>query len=233
MESKWEQFKVDNGTMGLYVSRPDGQGPVPGVVVAQHRDGVDEFVQEMTKRLARAGYVAVAPELYHRDGPNCRDDGPTRATRLRDVTVTEDVNGTVEFIKGLPYVQKEKVGIVGFCQGGRVAYLMVGVNPSFKVCVCYYGGGIFSARGEGPSPFERTDQITCPVLGHFGQEDVNPSPEDVGKLDAELTKHDKTHEFYSYAGAGHAFMDFNAASYRPDADKTSWPRTMDFLKRYL
>lgn len=118
MESHWEHVKVDGETMGLYVSRPDGEGPFPAIVVGQHRDGVDEFVQEMTRRLAKVGYVAVAPVLYHRDAPDCRDDGPTRAARLRDGTVIKDVNGTVDFLKALPSVHAGKIGILGFCQGG-------------------------------------------------------------------------------------------------------------------
>ncbi len=233
MESKWEQVKVENGTMGLFVSRPDGEGPFPGIVVAQHREGIDGFVKEMTNRLALMGYVAVAPEIYHRDGPDCQDEGPTRANRLQDPTVMVDINASVDFLKGLPYVRANRIGIVGFCQGGRVAYLMAGVNPEFKVCVSYYGGGLFAARGGGPSPFERTPQINCPVLGHFGTDDVNPSPDDVRKLDAELTKYGKAHDFYSYSGAGHAFMNFDAESYRADADRISWPRTLEFLKKYL
>lgn len=233
MESHWEHVKVDGETMGLYVSRPDGEGPFPAIVVGQHRDGVDEFVQEMTRRLAKVGYVAVAPVLYHRDAPDCRDDGPTRAARLRDGTVIKDVNGTVDFLKALPSVHAGKIGIVGFCQGGRVAYLMVTVNPSFRACVAYYGGGLFTAWGEGPSPFERTHEMVCPILGHFGKEDVNPTPEDVQKLDAELNRLGKVHEFHSYEGAGHAFMNFSEASYRAEADQSSWPRTLGFLQRYL
>jgi len=233
MESNWETAKVNGEPMRLYVSRPDGPGPFPGVVVAQHRDGVDEFVQEMTKRLARAGFLAAAPEIYHRDGPDCRDDGPTRATRLRDATVIKDGNAAVEFLKEQPMLKAGKIGIVGFCQGGRVAYLMACVNESLKVCVSYYPGNLFSAQGPGPAPFELSRQIAGPLLAHFGQEDGNPSPEHMGKLDDELTKLGKPHEFYSYPGAGHAFMNFSSGTYRPDAEKASWPRTLDFLKRYL
>ena len=233
MESAWERLKVDDGTMGLYVSVPEGPGPLPAVIVMQHRDGVDEFVQEITRRLAREGYVSVAPELYHRDGPDCRDDGPTRAARLQDANVIQDVNWALGYLKGHRSVQAERVGIVGFCQGGRVAYLMAGVSPSLKASVVYYGGSIFRARGEGPSPFERSREFHCPIMGHFGEEDANPSPEDMRKLDAELAKHGKAHEFYSYPGAGHAFMNFAAESYRAHAEQASWPRTLDFLKRCL
>ncbi len=110
---------------------------------------------------------------------------------------------------------------------------MAGVNPSFKAAVVYYGGNTFVARGEGASPFERTKDIHCPIMGHFGEDDENPSPEDVRKLDAELTKYNKPHQFHSYQGAGHAFMSFGAKSYRRDADQTSWPRTLEFVGQHL
>ncbi len=233
MQSAWEKIKVDDGSMGLYVSLPEGRGTFPAMVVLQHRDGVDEFVQEMTRRLAHEGYVAVAPELYHRDGPDCRDDGATRAKRIQDANIINDVNSSLTYLKEHPSVQPGRVGILGFCQGGRGSYLMAGASPSFKAAVVYYGGNTFTPRGEGPSPFERTKEIHCPIMGHFGEEDENPSPEDVGKLDAELTKYYKAHEFFSYAGAGHAFMNFTASSFRPDAAQTSWPRTLDFLKKHV
>ena len=233
MQSSWEQTKVNEGLMRLYVSLPEGSGPFPGVVVIQHQGGLIEFVQEMTRKVASAGYVAAAPELYHRDGTDCTDDGRTRRARLRDASVIEDVNAAVEFLQGHQSVNGKKLGIIGFCMGGRVSYLMAAANPNFKAAVTYYGGNIFMPWGEGPSPFERTAEIGCPIMGHFGEEDKNPSPEDVRKLDAELTKHGKVYEFYSYPSAGHAFMDKSKDSYRPHAADTSWPRTLDFFNRYL
>ncbi len=233
MQSAWEKVKVDDGSMGLYVSVPEGPGPFPAVVVLQHRDGVDEFVQEMTRRLASERFVAVGPELYHRDGPDCQDDGQTRARRVQDANIIKDVNSALGYLKEHRSVQPGRVGIVGFCQGGRGSYLMAGVSPNLKAAVVYYGGNTFAARGEGPSPFERSKEVHCPILGHFGEDDENPSPEDVCKLDTELTKYNKAHEFFSYRGAGHAFMNFTASSFRPDAAQTSWPRTLDFLKTHV
>jgi carboxymethylenebutenolidase len=233
MASRWEEIKVDNNPMRLCISRPDGAGPFPAVVLIQPQGGVDKFMEEMTERVAAAGYFGVCPDLYHRDGADCRDDGPTRRSRLRDATVIKDVNATVDFLKGHRPVNGERLGIVGFCMGGRVAYLMAAANPSFSASVPYYGGNIFTAWGEGPSPFERTAEIRCPILGHFGEEDKNPSPQDMRELDSELTRLGKAHEFYSYAGAGHAFMDRHGNKYNARADQASWPRTLDFFRRYL
>ncbi len=233
MVSSWESTKVDGSDMRLYMSVPDGRGPVPAVVVIQHQWGVDEFIEEMTERIASAGYIGIAPDLYHRDGPDCQDDGPTRRARLRDVNIINDVNATVDFLKGLSQVNSNRLGIVGFCLGGRVAYLMAAANPSFKAAASYYGGSIMVPWGEGPSPFERTSEIHCPLIGLFGEIDPNPTPEDMRKLDAELTRYGKVHEFYSYAGANHAFMNRRGDRYHAHADQDSWPKTLAFFAKYL
>ena len=93
--STWQQTESDSSPMPLHVSAPDGTGPFPALVVVQHQSGVDEFIQGMTQRLAGAGYVAAAPNLYHRDGPDCQDDPRSRSTRLGDRRVINDVDATV------------------------------------------------------------------------------------------------------------------------------------------
>ncbi len=233
MPSFWESIKVDGADMRLYVSVPSGTDPFPAVVVIQHQGGVDDFMEEMTQRVASAGYAAVAPDLYHRDGPDCKDDGPTRRARLLDVTVIKDVNATVDFLRGHRSVNAERLGIIGFCMGGRVSYLMAAANPHLKAAVAYYGGNIMVPWGEGPAPFERTAEMHCPLLGLFGAEDANPSPADMRQLDAELTRLGKLHEFHSYPGAGHAFMNRRGERYRADADSDSWPKTLAFFAKHL
>jgi carboxymethylenebutenolidase len=220
--------------MRMHVCVPNEPGPVPAVVVIQHQGGVDEFIQSMTRRLADAGYVAAAPDLYHRDGPECKDDFVTRRSRLADRRIVRDVEACVGFLQRHRAVDGRRLGIIGFCMGGRIVYLMAAAHPGFKAAVSYYGGNIFRAWGRDlPSPFERTAEINCPIQGHFGAEDGNPSAADMAKLDAELSKFQKIHDFHSYAGAGHAFMDNTKESYRRQADETSWPRTLEFLRRHL
>lgn len=220
--------------MRMHVSVPNEPGPVPAVVVIQHQGGVDEFIQSMTRRLADAGYVAATPDLYHRDGPECKDDFVTRRSRLADRRIVRDVEACVGFLQRHRAVDGRRLGIIGFCMGGRIVYLMAAAHPGFKAAVSYYGGNIFRAWGRDlSSPFERTAEINCPIQGHFGAEDGNPSAADMAKLDAELSKFQKIHDFHSYAGAGHAFMDNTKESYRRQADETSWPRTLEFLRRHL
>jgi dienelactone hydrolase len=192
MASSWEKITVDNSVMRAYLCTPDRGGKVPGIVVVQGQTGVGDFV-EFARMVAAEGFVAAAPDLYHRDPPDCKDDPPTRRMRLTDRTVVADI----------------------------------------KAGVMYYGGDTFSPWGDGPSPFERTAQIHCPILGHFGADDKNPSPDDMRRLDAEMTRLGKPHEFHSYANAAHAFANFGSGAYREHAAKASWPRTFDFFREQL
>ena len=229
MKTSWESVTVDNSPMRLYLCQPEGHGPFASVVVIQNQDGVGEFTQEMTRRVAEAGYVGVAPDLYHRNSSELNDDHKKRAASRVDVGVINDVNATVEFLGGCATADSSRLGIVGFCMGGRVAFLMAAANPLFRAAVDFYGGGVYKAWGNSPAPSDRSAQIACPIQGHFGDVDKSPSPDEMRRLDAELTKLGKAHEFYFYPGAGHAFNRKGGEGYRPDADAVSWPRTLEFL----
>src|SRR5262249_57077141 len=165
MKSQREQIKVDGSPMNLCVSQPDGDGPFPAVVLIQNRNVVDKFMDELTERIGAAGYFGVTPDLYHRDSPDCKDDGPTRRGRLRDRTIISDVNATLDFLNGRTLVDAGRVGIVGFCLGGRVAYLMAAASPRFKAAVSYYGGSIFMAWGGGPAPVQTNPGVPFSDLG--------------------------------------------------------------------
>ena len=116
---------------------------------------------------------------------------------------------------------------------GRVAYLVAAHSPELKAAVVFYGGNIMAPWGEGPAPFDLSERIRCPVLGLFGEEDGNPNPTDVAKLDAELTRLGKAHEFHSYPGAGHAFMNEDRPSYRPEAARDAWTKCVAWFERHL
>ena len=233
MASLWQNIRVDNSDMPLYVSTPASGGPVPGIVVVHGQSGLESFIKDTTHMFAQLGYAAVAPNLYHRDGPDCKDDNPTRKARLRDPSIIRDIEGAIGFLKNHKQVDGGKLAIVGFCMGGRLVYLMSAASKDLKAGVMFYGSGTMVPFGEGPSPFDRTSEISCPIQGHFGADDQNPSPADMRKLDAELTKIGKAHEFHSYAGAAHAFVNTGSSNYRPRAAAQSWPKAMDFFSRHL
>src|SRR5712692_7017185 len=219
--------------MRCYVSAAEAPGPFPAVVVIQHAGGLDEFVRGMTDRFAGAGYFAMAPDLYHREEPNSSDDPLTRMGRLRDARIVADVNAAIEHLKGLAEVRADRIGITGYCMGGRVTYLMAAKSADVRAAVVCWGGNIMVPWVDGPAPFDITERISCPIMGLFGEDDPNPNPADVAKLDAELTRLGKAHEFHSYAGAGHAFMNEGRPSYREEAAKDAWAKCLGWFDRHL
>jgi carboxymethylenebutenolidase len=234
MASKWDSVGVDGGEMRCYVSAPSGNGPYPAVIVIQHAGGVDDFVRSMADRLAEGGFVALAPDLYHREDPNSSDDPMTRMMRLRDRNVVPDVKAAVDHTASISDVDGDRIGITGFCMGGRVTYLMCASDERFKAGVIFYGGNIMVPWGrDDRPPFELSGNINAPILGLFGEDDPNPNPADVAKIDAELTRLGKPHEFHSYHGAGHAFMTEGRPSYREDVAKDAWTRCLGWFDRHL
>ena len=225
--------RVGDTGMAAHGAAPLAAGRAPGIVVIMHAPGVDTFIHSIIERLARTGYAAVAPDLYHRQSGH---GAPLeRMARLRDTEVIADVSAAIEHMREQPNVDPQRLGVVGFCMGGRIAFLMAAANRHLRAAVVYYGGNIMRPWGEDvPSPFERIAEIGCPILFHFGENDDNPSPTDRIKLDTELTRHGKVHEFYAYPNAGHAFMNFtNAERYREAASEASWPRTLAFLDLHV
>lgn len=230
MPVRWDTTKVEGKDMRIYVGVPDKPGPHPGIVIAQHAGGVDAQIQDAVHRLHREGYVAAAPELFHRQPEKVEGQ---RTALLRDNEIIADMNAAVAHLKGMR-LTVAPLGTVGFCMGGRVSYLMACVQPEFKAAAVFYGGNIFKALGEGPSPFERSSGIQCPMIGFFGVEDGNPSPDDVKRIDAELTRLGKWHEFHSYNNAGHAFQNFiSPERYRERASRASWTEMLAFFTELL
>lgn len=231
MSVRWENTNVDGKTMRIYLGVPERPGPHPGVVVAQHAGGVDEQMQDVVHRLHREGYVVAAPELFHRQAKDV--DASKRTSLLKDNEIIADINATVAHLKNMR-LTVGPLGITGFCMGGRVVYLMACVNPEFKAAAAFYSGNVFKPLGDGPSPFERSAGIKCPLIGFFGAEDANPSPDDVKKIDAELTRLGKWHEFHTYNNAGHAFQNFlSPERYRERASRGSWTELLAFFTEYL
>jgi len=222
---------IDVNGQPMRVSIDGPAGARTGVVVMIHGPGLDRFIEVQVETLATHGYVAAAPDLFHRQ-PDDGSDAMTRVGRLLDREIVDDVDATVAHLREIGV---DRLAVLGFCMGGRNAYLLAGARPSYwsAAGVCY-GGNIMKAWGDGPSPLERTDQIACPIIGVFGADDPNPSSDDVKRIDAALTEHGKPHEFHIYDGAGHAFLNFsNPERYRPQQAADAWPKLLAFLDRHL
>jgi carboxymethylenebutenolidase len=220
--------------MRIYSKAPVGATQAPGVVVIMHGPGLDKFVEDRVDALARHGYAAAAPDLYHRQ-PSDGADMMTRIGRLRDTEIIADAEATIAHLRAMTETRVTDLAVLGFCMGGRITYLLAGARPAaWRAAGVFYGGNIMKAWGDGPTPLDLTKNITAPMTGFFGQEDTNPSPADVDAIDAELSRHGKAHEFHRYEGAGHAFLNFtNAERYRASQAKDAWEKMLAFLGRHL
>lgn len=244
------------GDLPAYIARPEpssltGPDGHPVVIVAHHAVGIyhDTFLREFCDALARLGYVAVLPDLFHRiwsDAvPNGQDVSIDKMNigamlaSLKDAEVITDLKSTLELLTDPPLMADVKrVAVLGFCMGGRIAWL-AGVTqalaPSVRAVVAYHGGNLWKANppDSGVAPADHLAALSCPVLGHFGGEDANPSPEDMRRLQEGASAAGKPVEFYSYAGAKHGFSCRDSANYLASAAEEAWPRTVAFLAKSL
>ena len=161
--------------------------------------------------------------------------GKSKRDQLNDPLIIDDINATVDYLVNHSSIDSEHIGVTGFCMGGRVAWLAAATNSIIKAAVPYYGGNIMVPWGDATEPpLALTSGIKCPVLFHFGEIDENPSQADMLVMDRELSANSVPHQFYTYPGANHAFMNpANPPRYQRVAAEMSWPRTLDFFGAHL
>jgi len=223
-----------------YLARPTGPGPYPGVVVIHHMPGWDEATKEITRKFAHHGYVAIVPNLHFREGKGTPEENSASvrdAGGMPDKRTMGDVEGAIGYLRALPYLNG-KVGIVGYCSGGRQVYLAACTLRGIDAAVDCYGGGVAGGPGglterQPVDPIDYTKDLSCPLLGLFGREDQRPSPEHVAKTEAELKKRGKTYEFHTYDNAGHGFFAVDRTSYRPEAAVEGWKMVFQWFGKYL
>ncbi len=188
---KFQGFKDDRGD--AYYARPTRAGRFPGVVVIHHLPGWDEWIIEVTRKFAHHGYAAIAPHLYFRDGPGTPDDIGAKvraAGGASDEQAMGDVAGSIKFLRAQPHANG-KVGVIGFCSGGRLAYLAAGSVRGIDATVDCWGGSVIvkdkkQLDAKRPvAPIDLTDRITSPLLGIFGNEDKNPDINQVNEIEAD------------------------------------------------
>lgn len=234
-------MKGDKGELfNAYFARPLGPGPFPGIVLVPHMPGWDEFYRETARRFAQHGYVVLCPNLFHRFGYGTPEEvaAKTRAAGgLPDDGVVGDCEAALHYLRSLPY-SNGKVGIIGTCSGGRHTYLVACRVKGFNAAVDCWGGRVVMSKAEltpqAPvAPIDYTKDLSCPVLGLFGNEDQSPSPEQVNQHEAELKKHGKTYEFHRYDGAGHGFWYYDRTNYRPQQAMDAWQKAFAFFGRHL
>jgi carboxymethylenebutenolidase len=223
-----------------YLARPPGPGPFAGVVVLHHMPGFDEATRQIARTFAANGYTAVMPNLHWREAPGASPDDASAAVRaaggVPDDRLVGDVDGAARFLRGLPSANG-KVGVIGYCSGGRQAFLAACRLPLDAAVDCY-GAFVVDPPPDGfplkARPVVRlAGGLSCPLLGLFGAEDTHPSPDETARLEKELTRLGKTVAFHTYEGAGHGFFAVDRPSYRPQAAAEGWDRIWDWFGRHL
>ncbi len=223
-----------------YLARPFGGGPYPGVVVIHHMPGWDGPNKEIARRFAHDGYVAIVPNLHFREGKATPEENSASIRAkggMPDDRTMGDVQGAIDYLRALPYLNG-RVGVIGFCSGGRQAYLAACTLRGIDAVISCYGGGVVQKPEEitpqqPVAPIDLTKDLKCPLLGLFGIEDKRPSPEDAKKTEEALTRHGKTYEFHTYENAGHAFFAVDREQYRVHAAVDGWKRVFAWFGKYL
>ena len=223
-----------------YSARALDEAPRGGVVVIHHMPGYDAPTKEIARNFAYHGYNAVVPNLYWREAPGASPDDAAATARANggvpDERLVGDVAGAMAYLKGLGN-SNGKVGTIGYCSGGRQSFLAA-VSLDLDAAVDCYGAFVVGEIPEGMplkvTPIvDKTPNLSCPLLGLFGEEDSYPSPAQVAELEEALKVNGKTYEFHSYPNAGHAFFAVNRPAYRVEAANDGWEKIFAFYGKYL
>jgi carboxymethylenebutenolidase len=226
--------------INAYFARPHGDGPFPGVAVIHHMPGWDESTTEIANRFAAHGYFAIVPNLHFRDGPDASPDDAAAASRaaggVPDERFLADLKAAVAHLRSQDRCNKN-VGVIGYCSGGRQAFLAA-CSLDIEAAVDCYGAFVVGPLPEGfplkISPvIDLAGNMACPLLGLFGLDDQHPSPEQVDTIEAELKRLGKDYEFHRYEGAGHGFFSTERDAYRPQAAADGWKAIFEFYGRHL
>jgi carboxymethylenebutenolidase len=237
VKTEWVTTNTPDGEMRVYVARPEGSEALPGVIVIQEIFGVNDHIQDVTRRYAEQGFVAAAPEVFHRFEQKEAPYSDVQAgfklrQQLSDDQVMDDVNATFDLLGKRSDVQKGQIGIVGFCYGGRVVYLALTRNPNLKAGASFYGGAI--AADAPDAPVNATANIKAPIYLFFGEKDQSIPAEQIKKIEEALKREGKDYQIEIYPEAGHGFnCDAREGSYHEASAKDAFPKAVRFLKEKL
>jgi carboxymethylenebutenolidase len=234
IRSEYVELKVSDGTtMQAWTARPTGSGSLPGLLVFQEAFGVNGHIRDVTQRFAREGFVAIAPELFHRTGPGFEgsyDAFPTTVPHmnaLKDDQMEADERAAFDWLAAQG-VTEGRIGAIGYCMGGRAAFL-AGLNLPIGCATSYYGGGI-APRGNNPGLLTRAKDLRCPALFFWGGKDQHLTQDQVRAVRDTLSDAGKNFINVEISDADHGFFCDARASYNPMAAAEAWPLTLAFLR---
>jgi carboxymethylenebutenolidase len=220
------QFPGGGTTLQGYLSHPKGQGPFSVVLVCHENRGLTPYIQDVTRRLAVAGYAALAVDLLSRQAGSQKlnaGDVPGILGNTPPEQFVSDFQDGYRYLKGQPFAQAERVGMVGFCFGGGVTWQVAIHMPELKAAVPFYGP---------LPPADQVASIQAAVLAFYGGKDqrINQS---IPPVEAAMQQNHKTFEKVIYPDADHAFHNDTGPRYDPEAAQDAWSRTLDWFKKYL
>ena len=234
-----QQVTVGGVNVPVYEARPATGKNHPILLVISEIWGVHEYIKDSTRRFAKAGFYAVAPELFVREGgvghlTNIQEILKIVLSQKREQTLG-DLKATVDWAKTRPNVKADRIGVTGWCWGGSTTIQVAGTNPDMKAAVAWYGPPARPYQGEsGPmTGFDLAKDIKIPFLGLFGETDKNPTPEDAKKFGELVRAHNPTVEIVVYPGAGHAFHADYRPSYNKAAAEDGWNRCVGWFNKHL
>jgi carboxymethylenebutenolidase len=230
------KIKVADGEMPGYFAKPAGASNPPVVLVAMEIFGLHEYIKDVTRRLAKLGAFAVAPDYYFRKGDLTKVTDVQQLQPLvnakPDAELLSDLDATVAWAKSQGG-DTSRLGIVGFCRGGRTVWEYAAHSDALKAGVAFYGPPVDPPNPLWPkSPTQLAPDMKAPVLGLYGEADTGISVASVEALKAALAANKKTAEFKIYPGAPHGFHTDYRASYRPDAAEDGWKQMIGWFKTY-
>ena len=220
---KMVSFTADGGTTGGYLAEPAPGGAAKGVIVIQEWWGLNDHIKDVADRFARAGFTALAPDLYHGTVAKSPDEAGKLLMALNIGQAEKDLRGAVAHLREMT---GKPVGVVGFCMGGTLSlFAACASGKDVGACVIYYGGH--------PRVEFDFDRLTAPVLGHWAERD-DVANQNAAKIEAALRQRGKSCEFHRYPGTRHGFFnDRRPEVYDANAARQSWERTVAFFNAHL
>ncbi len=220
------QFPGEGATLLGYLAQPKGDGPFPVVLVCHENRGLTAHIQDVTRRLAKAGYVALAVDLLSRQGGTeavGSDNVPGALGNISPDQFVQDFRSGWQHLQTLPFADAERVGMVGFCFGGGVTWRMATHMPELKAAVPFYGPH---------PPAEDVPNINAAVLAIYAERDQRIN-QGIPAVEAAMQAHGKIYEKVIYPNADHAFHNDTGSRYNPEAAQDAWARTLAWFGKYL
>jgi carboxymethylenebutenolidase len=241
IEERGTTIPLNGGRMAVYAAHPEADGrKLPAVLVVHEIFGLSDHIKDVVRRLAREGYLSLAPDLFWQMGP--LPDFTDRESFMRfrrsmdDRDLLSSLDAAVDHLAAESIADEEHVGIVGFCMGGYYAFLETVRNPRIAACADFYGGPLSHQEPSENRPIGPLDvarEIKVPLLGLFGEEDQGIPVEQVHELERRVKEAGVPVETVIYPGAGHAFHNDTGPRYVESAAKDAWKRTIEFFDQYL